>query len=471
MFLQFRRPLPRPRLSSFAICLPLGLLAACVATPQAQVSKNYPADLSIGTTLPAMQGFSAEAPAMGARSNAELARDFLDLEFRMESGRALAVLTRFEGPITIRMTGDVPATAPAELAKLIHRYRNEGGLDVRQVAASQDAAITVDFRPQRQLRATVPNAACFTVPRVRSFEEYRANRNKAEVDWTSVVVRTNTAAFIPSDTSPQEVRDCLHEEISQAMGPLNDLYRLPDSIFNDDNFNSVLTSFDMLMLRIHYAPELKSGMNEAEVAKRLPAILARLNPRGVGGTAQALPPSPRVWINQVLTAFGPSGGAGARANAAQQMLSIALAQGWHDGRLAFSYFAVGRTTVANDPAGAVRAFAEAGRIYRQNPATAIHAAHCDTQLAAIALGSGQDEQAIGFVDRALPAVKAAQNASLLATLYLIKADALANLGQTAAAQQARLDSLGWARYGFGSEQQMRARTMEIASLAARGRRS
>jgi len=34
--------------------------------------------------------------------------------------------------------------------------------------------------------------------------------------------------------SPQEVRDCLHEELAQALGPLNDLYRLPDSVFNDD---------------------------------------------------------------------------------------------------------------------------------------------------------------------------------------------------------------------------------------------
>lgn len=470
MFTQPSRPLPRHILSRLALCLPLGLATACVA-PQAQVTKTFTTEQSFGTSLPALQMFSGEAPPLGARSNAELARDFLDLEFRMESGRALSVLTRFEGPITIRMTGDVPATAPAELARLITRYRTEGGLDVRQVGAGEAASITVDFHPQRELRASVPNAACFTVPRVKSFDEYRANRNKAEVDWTSVVVRTNSAAFIPSDTSPQEVRDCLHEEVSQAMGPLNDLYRLPDSIFNDDNFNSVLTSFDMLMLKLHYAPELKSGMNEAEVAKRLPAILARIHPQGVGGTAQALPPSPRVWINAVLDTFGGGGSAAGHAASAQRMLSIAMAQGWHDGRLAFSYFAVGRTSVATNPQAAVKAFAEAARIYRASPTMAIHAAHCDMQLAAIALGAGQNEQAIAFVDRALPAMAAGQNASGLTTLYLIKANALANLGQEAAAQSARLDSLGWARYGFGSEQQMRARTAEIAQLAARGRRS
>jgi hypothetical protein len=34
----------------------------------------------------------------------------------------------------------------------------------------------------------------------------------------------------------------------------------------------------------------------------------------------------------------------------------------------------------------------------------------------------------------------------------------------------RLDSLGWARYGFGPEAQVRARMAEVAALGARGRR-
>ena len=53
--------------------------------------------------------------------------------------------------------------------------------------------------------------------------------------------RQRVAVFLPADAAPQELRDCLHEEIAQALGPLNDLYRLPDSIFNDDNVHTVLT--------------------------------------------------------------------------------------------------------------------------------------------------------------------------------------------------------------------------------------
>ena len=52
-----------------------------------------------------------DAPRCFLLVDAEIAQDILDLEFLMESGRAHPALTRFEGPITVAMTGDVPATA------------------------------------------------------------------------------------------------------------------------------------------------------------------------------------------------------------------------------------------------------------------------------------------------------------------------------------------------------------------------
>lgn len=450
----------------FALCA----VTACMPAQQAQVTKNYPADTSIGAALPAMQGFAAVRGNTPQRSNAEIAQDFLDLEFRMESGRALASMTRFEGPVTIVFSGDVPATANAEFAKLVTRFRNEAGIDIRSARPGEQASITIEFQPRAQLQRVVPSAACFVVPGVRSFAEYKTKRNTSDVDWSSLTQRTRAAIFVPSDTSPQEVRDCLNEELAQAMGPLNDLYRLPDSVFNDDNFNSVLTGFDMLILRLHYAPELRNGMNEAEVAKRLPDLLARLNPAGESFSGAPKRLSPRIWISAVETAFGPGGSQASRSAGARRMLSVATAQGWNDGRLAFSYYAVGRTNVSRDPKAAVDAFLVAGRIYRSMPDGAIHAAHVDMQLAAIALAAGQNEQVLGFADRAIPVVKKAENAALLATLMLIKAEALDNLGQTADAQALRLDSLGWARYGFGSEYQVRARMSEIATLGAQGLR-
>lgn len=417
-----------------------------------------------------MQSFAAVASPSASRPNAEIARDFLDLEFRMESGRALATFSRFEGPITVRLTGDVPATANAEMSRLINRFRAEAGLPVSFAKPADKASITIEFQPRAQMARVVPMAACFVVPRVQSWAEYKAERNGPKVDWTTMTKREQVAIFIPSDAAPQEIRDCLNEETAQAMGPLNDLYHSTDSVFNDDNFTSVLTGFDMLILRMHYAPVLRNGMNEAEAAKYVPALLAQINPRGAGGSADIKSIAPRSWVAAVEGAFGPRGGAAARLRSAEMMLSIAKAQGWRDGRLAFSYYALGRSLATSQPAQAVTALSEAGRIYRSIPGAQVNAAHVDMQLAAIALAAGQSEQAIAFADRAIPAVKRAENASLLATLMLIKAEALDNEGRVTEARGLRLDSLGWARYGFGSERQVRGRMAEIANLGARGQR-
>jgi hypothetical protein len=140
------------------------------------------------------------------------------------------------------------------------------------------------------------------------------------VDWTTLTTRDRVAVFIPSDTAPQEIRDCLHEEVAQALGPLNDLYELSDSVFNDDNFHTVLTGFDMLALKVHYAPELANGMDRAAVAARLPALLARLNPGGGAGAPLPPTPTPRPWIEAIETALGPQGSPYQRRSAALQAL-------------------------------------------------------------------------------------------------------------------------------------------------------
>jgi len=157
-----------------------------------------------------------------------------------------------------------------------------------------------------------------------------------------------------------------------------------------------------------------------------------------------------------------------RRAAATQALALARSQGWHDSRLAFSLFALGRLGIATDPAAAVAAFTEAARLYRSLPEGQIHAAHVDMQLAALALSSGDATRALALVDQAIPVVRTAQNAALLATLLMVKAEALTALGRDSEAAQARLDSLGWARYGFGPDAAVRARMSEITALRPGG---
>ena len=445
-------------------------LTACMPAPQAEVTMRRPAETGATPSIQGMQAFVGTGILASQRSNAEIATDILNLEFRMESGRPLSQLSRFSGTITLALAGNVPATAAADLSRLIARFRSEAGIDLRMAEPGQTASVNIIFEPRAALQRLVPTAACFVVPGVSSLAEYNARRGTAEVDWTRITTRQRVSVFVPADTSPQEVRDCLHEELAQAMGPLNDLYSLPDSVFNDDNFHTILTGFDMLVLRVHYSPDLQAGMNEAEVARRLPAILAAYNPAGQfqGNAPERL--SPRSWNDAVAQALGAGSSPGARMVGGEKMLAIAKAQGWQDNRLGFAYFVIGRMQLSRQPEAAVANFAEALRVYNSLPDGGIHAAHVHMQLAAIALASGDNIQAMSYADRAIPVVRRAENAALLATLEMIKSHALANLGRNAEAQALRLDSQSWARYGFGGDGQIRAHQGEIAALAARGQR-
>ena len=430
--------------------LAASLLALAACAPPAQVSKNGPSpEVGVGF------GDAATYRAMLApASGSSLVRDFMDLTFAMESGRSLDTFSRFEGPVTVAMTGKAPPTAARDLGVLIGRLRSEAGIDISPATGA--ATITVEFATRADLRRMAPTAACFVVPNVSSLAEYRRKRGSEAVDWASVTRRERAAIFIPADTSPQEVRDCLHEEMAQALGPLNDLYRLPDSVFNDDNFHSVLTGFDMEILRLTYSPALASGMTKGEVAARLgtsPVSTAR--------------DTPVAWIEAIETALGRKGSLPARQAAANRALSIAVNAGWRDSRAAFSYFAVGRLEAGSNPQRAFDAFQQAGAIWSRLPGGEVQLAHIDMQLAAMALAGGLPNEATKLADRAMPTVRQYRNAALLATLMLIKAEALDRLGDPRAATALRLDSQEWARYGYGSDSVVKARMRDIAAVADR----
>lgn len=427
----------------------LALLTACLPASDAAVTMN-----AVGSD----QGYDPMPLALSGSGT--LAQDILDLTFRMESGRVLPVLSRFEGPVTVRLAGDVPSTARGDLDRLLSRLRGEAGIDISETTGA--ASITITFLPRARIQATYANVACFVVPGVSDWAGFRANRNNSVTDWAQLTVRTKAAIFIPSDGSPQEARDCLHEELAQALGPVNDLYRLSNSVFNDDNFHASLTDFDMLVLRAVYSPELGSGMTPQAVADRLPAVLARIAPGGMGSVGGT---TPRAWTNVIEVALSGRGTTAQRELSARQAIAMARDAGWWDSRLALSYFALGRLTLSRDPDTAFQALTEARDIYATLPGGAVQAAHVDMQLAALALNRGDYLAVLALAEPAISVGAGAENAALVATLLMMKAEALDALGQAPAAEQARMDSRNWGRYGFGPDEMVRARMAEIAVIA------
>lgn len=445
------------------VALVLIMLTGCSALPLTELpSRGDPAPLE----LPPVKSFTMPHVSRAiTASNLDLARDFLALSFNMESGKKIPNLSRFEGPVKIAFTHKPAPLLNADLVALLARLRDEAGIDIQMAKKGEEANILIETLPRRKLHATVPKAACFVVPRVRSWKEFRAARRSGALDWTTLKKRTRAVVFIPDDVAPQEARDCLHEEIAQSLGPLNDIYRLANSIFNDDNLNSVLTSTDMLMLKIYYSRDLKNGMTARDVAARLPSILKKLHPEGENVARDNAAPSDRAWIETLETALGPGSSQNKRLRSAKKSVQMAKDAKWQDNRLGFSLFALGRLALGNSPEIAIDSFTRAYNVYRAlYGKDDIHTAHVALQLAAFAVSKGDTKTALGYINDSLPAVNRGQNAALLATFLMIKAEALDYDGHHTEAATVRLDGLGWARYGLGSEKTIRARLREIAAL-------
>ena len=442
--------------------LTFAVLAACspVSQPQ-QVAATRAAP--IASVLPPIKTFAAVPVRTPSRSNTEISQDFLDLSFRMESGRLIPFMTRFEGPINVRVQGEVSQSLLTDLDQLLSRLRREANINIDMSEAAQPQII-IQAIPRRTLNAAVPRAACFVVPRISSWDEFLKTRQTQTVDWTTLTRRDRAIMFVPSDVAPQEIRDCLHEELAQALGPLNDLYRLPDSVFNDDNIHNVLTSFDMLVLKAYYSPELSNGMTRGQVAAKLPALLGRLNPSGNHANRFPENDTNRDWIDSVQTALSGAATPSRRRAAAQRAIQLGEAFGWGGTREAFAHYAHGRLQVGNNSELALASFNTADQIYRATPSTQIHAAHIAVQRAAFALRAGDAEAVLALTNNGIPLAREHQNAALLSTLMMFKAEALRLQGNTVEADAVLMDSLGWARYGFGQDVFVQARLNEIRAL-------
>ncbi len=250
---------------------------------------------SIAPLISAASAFSSQGAPQGAprRSNAAMAQDLTDLIFVNEAGERRAALARWEGPARVRLASGFAEDA-AFLDSLLADFAGLTGLEIRRVGALEPAEIKIRaIRPAR-FEAAAPGVLC---------------GSQHAGDWRTERSFRGGIVDIPADASPARRRLCLIEEIAQLLGPVNDLERLPDSIFNDDGAHLVMTPFDRLMLRILYAQELQPGMSPAATRAAALQALARLNPAGVHGGAPSAPESTE-WSSAYRAALSTHGQAG-----------------------------------------------------------------------------------------------------------------------------------------------------------------
>ncbi len=375
-----------------------------------------------------------------ARSNTAIADEFISYIFETEGGARIPRLLRYEGPVRVSLDRALGAYR-GDLQGVLAGMRRQSGVDI----ALADGAVQIRVLqvPAEALTAVFPSAACAVVPDVGSFAEVQRRQFPA---WPRQTALSRAVILIPDDAAPYVVRACLNEEIAQALGPVNDLYRVSDTVFNDDNVFNTLTEYDHLILRLLYSPELQSGMGPAAVRAMLPALLARENPAGARGGRPVR--ADARWEALIETAINGVNARPARLRAAEMAVTRARRFGGH--RLAHSLLIYGRLTLREQPALAAPAFEEAYRLNlaqlgQGNLRTALAAMH----VAAVAIKAGEYGAVISLTTPALATARHFQDPVLQAGIQSLRALAFANLGQNRAAEAARVEGLGQARYAFG----------------------
>lgn len=403
------------------------------------------------TLPPDLPRFAMKPQSLGvARSNSDIARDFLDLTFGLENGDALPQLLKYEAPVRVALNNPSIAVYRPEIDGLLRRLRQEAKVDIALTNTPGEAQIFIEAIPRRFIQRVFPGAACFIIPGVRSWEEFRRPQGPVNMRWSLQETLGPTTVFIPSDSTPQDTRDCLHEEIAQALGPANDLFRIPETVFNDDNFHSILTPFDMLVLRALYQPELSSGMSAAQVALELPYILDRINPKGRGLAPKRASDDTKLWKSTITRAMDRNRSRSERRTAARTAIELGSAMQPTDHRLGLAVLTLGRLETRENPQKAAGLFETADTQFRnQFGPRNVRSAHVAIHRALLALRAGEPQQAVQIARAYQDVAEAAENAVVFSGLLAIEAEALRVMDQTSAAREARLKSLRWARYAFG----------------------
>ena len=235
---------------------------------------------------PDAAGFGSALPAgHTAYDNGSLADVFVLLTHDYENGDKRPSLQRFEGTINIGMVGPGSENYRAFLDELVGEIVHRTGAPVTLGQAPHD--LLIRFVPGEEFIPWTINQ-CFVTFGQPDWASYRKDPEAFDgEDQTAPGPQAATGVFIPDTIEPYKIRECLLEEITQALGTANDLYGLAPSIFNDDNAHSWPTSLDYLMLRVLYDGQLTSGLSREETRERALSVLNRINPQG--RTAGPLP--------------------------------------------------------------------------------------------------------------------------------------------------------------------------------------
>lgn len=426
------------------------LIALAACTPAAAPAPDQPPALA---PQPAFPSLGAALPAgHAAYDNGSLARLFVTLTHETEWGAPRPYLVRFEVPVTVGLEGPGASAYAPFLDRFLAEMRAEAGLSIGR--GNGAANLHVRFVPGARFDSLLRTASCVTAQGDVSWEGFAADPTgrgaRALAEARSIEQMT---VFIPDSAPPYLVRNCLLEEIPQALGLANDLYGLGASSFNDDAAHLWPTKLDYLMLRVLYSPELVTGLDRRTTTERALGVLDRVNPEGIGA-----PPLPRLnrralgdWPLLIGAIFSRGASERQVRERAEQALRVVEAYAPGSAQHCHTLVTAGRVLSRREPDRALALFGRAEAVCQAaHGGSDIRGARIDVERACALSRLGRFAEAAGLAEATWPVLAAHGQDERLAMLYTIQSDALAAAepGSPRAAAAARLAD-EWNAYAVG----------------------
>ncbi|MEM7545655.1 MAG: DUF2927 domain-containing protein [Pseudomonadota bacterium] len=238
-------------------------------------------------------GMRAErSPEDAQFSNAELATNFekiaLNREYRREEGKLIeattpSLISRWRDPIRYQILGGgVTPLDKADYAELAARLTDLTGVEVAE--GDSDPNVTILILTADERRAFIDeleeDGIAERMPLVIEWAQKLSYPCVGQVGYRDANTGQITGAMIVIKAELEGLfrKSCIHEELVQTMGLMNDDKRVRPSIFNDDQEFALLTEHDEYLLRILYDDRLQPGMEANEALPLVPAIIEDLRP-------------------------------------------------------------------------------------------------------------------------------------------------------------------------------------------------
>lgn len=429
----------------------LAILSACAQPKHSIYVEPDRTKPRILAPRPDFPGYGSAVGRQPIRWTGEtIAKDFIQLLYYSEYGKQHKYLLKWDGPVTVGIQADELWRHEADIRTLLSHIREAApGLDVR-LTRDDSTNITLRTAPYREMKSLAPTALCFFVPANLNWADYLEARHAGEVSWENDKGLSDVSIFIPAFTSPESVRTCILEEITQALGPGNDLFRLEDSIFNDDNAHEYPTSFDLLILKLLYSSELRPGERIATARRIVNIKIAEEGFAELGEETRRKSPQTKEFNSFMRKTFGIRD-AEERLSTAEAAVGIGDVIGDHSA-MSSRRFAASAAMKDDNYALAQKYMVEAIELAEQQlPASSVRLARLRSDYAFVELQLENYDEAAAAYRKAIPVYAAHAQDGRLARVYLNLARVLAYQEKMDEARVAADNAIAWGAYSFGSD--------------------